>query len=268
MDTIHTLLNKLWLDYSQINTQAEAIFQLLSEKGETVVNDHIAFRTYNHPRVSIRKLARVFEGFGYVTKGEYEFPEKKLSAQHFEHVDSSLPRIFISELNTQSFSTFLQNSVNQLVEQVDDECIYRNDFVVSGRPWLPIPYSTYERLRAESEYAAWVAVFGFRANHFTVLVNSLKSFSSLNDLNSFLKDHHFRLNDSGGEIKGSSSVYLEQSSTLADPTRVEFADGNRSIPGCYYEFAKRYPLPNGKLFSGFVAKSADKIFESTHSKDP
>ncbi len=32
----------------------------------------------------------------------------------------------------------------------------------------------------------------------------------------------------------------------------------------FYEFAKRYPTANGKLYQGFVAASADKFFESTN----
>ncbi|MEJ2595547.1 MAG: DUF1338 domain-containing protein, partial [bacterium] len=36
-----------------------------------------------------------------------------------------------------------------------------------------------------------------------------------------------------------------------------------SIPSCYYEFARRYPDASGKLYGGFIAKSADKIFEIT-----
>jgi hypothetical protein len=44
---------------------------------------------------------------------------------------------------------------------------------------------------------------------------------------------------------------------------VDFTEGKKEIPGCYYEFARRYPDQSGKLYSGFIAKSADKIFEST-----
>jgi hypothetical protein len=44
---------------------------------------------------------------------------------------------------------------------------------------------------------------------------------------------------------------------------VSFSEGIFTIPGCYYEFARRYPDADGKLFSGFIAGSADKIFEST-----
>ena len=44
---------------------------------------------------------------------------------------------------------------------------------------------------------------------------------------------------------------------------VEFTDGTHVVPACYYEFARRYVQADGTRFEGFIAKSADKIFEST-----
>jgi hypothetical protein len=174
--------------------------------------------------------------------------------------------VFISELKVEEFSPRLQQIARGLIEQVPGDFPRRPDFPAIGRPWR-ISYGDYETLRAESEYAAWVAAFGFRANHFTVLVNALKSFPTLQSLNNFLKQSGYKLNTSGGEIKGSSQILLEQSSTLADQVEVDFSDGRRTIPCCYYEFAKRYPDPKtGKLFQGFVERSADKIFESTDKR--
>ena len=72
------------------------------------------------------------------------------------------------------------------------------------------------------------------------------------------------MNSSGGEIKGTPEELLQQSSIMANHINVEFKEGVYSIPGCYYEFAQRYPDETGKLYSGFIAKSADKIFESTN----
>jgi hypothetical protein len=43
-----------------------------------------------------------------------------------------------------------------------------------------------------------------------------------------------------------------------------FEEGSFEVPGCYYEFARRYAMPSGQLYQGFIAKSADKIFESTN----
>jgi len=71
------------------------------------------------------------------------------------------------------------------------------------------------------------------------------------------------MNTSGGEIKGTPEQLLRQSSTLADKVAISFKEGSYEIPACYYEFAQRYKDKSGKLYSGFIAKSADKIFEST-----
>lgn len=262
MAGIKTLFEKLWEDYKAINPQAEKIHKLLADRGETIINDHIAFRAYARPRADLDAIADVFIRYGYEPAGDYEFSEKKLRAKHFEHLDDQLPRVFISELKVDEFSEEFRAIVDQLVAQIPEELPKRWDFPVSGRPW-GVSYEQYERLRSESEYGAWLAAFGFRANHFTVSVNELSTFGSLGELNDFLKRSGFELNAAGGEIKGSPGDYLEQSSTLADEAEVEFSDGAKRIPACYYEFARRYEMPDGRLFSGFVAKSADKIFQST-----
>ena len=118
-------------------------------------------------------------------------------------------------------------------------------------------------LREASEYAAWVYSYGYRANHFTISINHLKQYDTIEKVNSFVKENGFQLNTSGGEIKGTPEQLLEQSSTLADRVKVNFSEGEFEIPSCYYEFARRYRDADGKLFSGFIAGSADKIFEST-----
>jgi len=138
----------------------------------------------------------------------------------------------------------------------------RPDLPWAGRPWH-VRRAEYESLLIESEYAAWVAAWGFHVNHFTVAVNTLGTFPDLQSLNAFLLDHGFKLNESGGTIKGSPDELLEQSSTLADVVSVDFSDATLKIPSCFYEFARRYRWPTGELFQGFVPRSADRIFEST-----
>ena len=266
MERLDKLLKRLWKDYAAINKQADGIHNLLLSRGEQVINDHIAFRTFNLPEVGIDVLAEKFLGLGYKTKGEYTFTEKKLVARHYEHMNSNNPKIFISELKVEEFSNYLQETVKDLITQIPKELSRKWDFCVSGTPWKPISWDIYCKLKKESEYAAWMAAFGFRANHFTVYFNSLKTFKDLGEFNTFIKRNGYELNSSGGEIKGSRKEFLEQSSTLAHPIEIQFADCRKTIPGCYYEFAKRYPLPGGKMFHGFVTKSADKIFESTYNK--
>jgi len=264
--TLDDLLKKLWDDYADINQQAGEIHALLEARGDRVINDHIAFRTYNIPNIGIDALAKSFLSLGYEPKGEYDFVAKKLNARHYEHADETKPKVFISELRLEEFSEDLQSIVKGLAGQVSEAEIDRPDFPVSGLLWDKISLETYEQLKNESEYVAWVAVFGFRANHFTVFVNHLKSVKSLEELNAFLKQSGVTLNSSGGEIKGTPKDLLEQSSTMGTPIDVELSDKKEKMPGCYYEFARRYPMPDGKLFNGFITQSADKIFESTDNK--
>lgn len=263
MIEIKELLNEMWVDYGRMNPGALKIHQAFLNEGETVLNDHIALRTLNLPHIGIQAMAKVFKKHGYQEGGDYIFSDKKLYAKHFEHSDESLPKIFISELELEKVSPKVRKIMETCAESVSSTMAEKPNLTMSGRPWS-MSYATYEELAKESEYASWVAAYGFRPNHFTVNVNVLKKYNDLPKLNRFVEGLGHRLNKSGGEIKGSPEVYLEQSSTMAESIPVKFDDGTYDIPGCYYEFAKRYPMKNGKLYQGFVAKSADKIFESTN----
>lgn len=260
--TLTALLDKMWKDYVEINPLAQKISDLFKAEGETILNDHIALRTFNHPRVNIDVMARPFVEAGYKYGGDYHFPEKKLYAKHFIHTDPKLPKIFISELKLEEFSPSLKQTVEALIAQIPKGKESEFDFVSGGRPWK-VTTKIYQDLMNESDYAAWVSAFGYRPNHFTVFINGLKKFSDIIFLNNYLKEKGYKLNSSGGEVKGSKEVCLEQSSTLANNIEVSFEDGKLTIPACYYEFAKRYPQKDGNLYQGFVAASADKIFEST-----
>ena len=265
---LETLLEKMWQDYGSLNPQAKKIHNLFLETEGTqeILNDHIALRTFQEPSVGIDVLATSFMRWGYVPKGEYFFKEKKLYARHYEcEKDPEKPKIFISELETKNFSKNLQEKVTTLLQQVPVKEWERWDLSCMGRPWS-LSYSAYLELLEESEYAAWVAAFGFRPNHFTVNVNALKKFQGLEEVNAFLKKQGYALNTAGGEIKGSPSEFLEQSSTLAEKSKVDFEDGTHTLPACYYEFARRYADKDGLLYQGFIAKSADKIFESTNTQ--
>lgn len=260
-----TLFQNLWQNYLEVTPSAQQIRAILGEtQGQAIVNDHIALRTFDLDKVNLDKLAEHFRVLGYEEGGEYDFEAKKLRAKHFEHPDPDAPKVFISELLVEEFSDDLQLIVKGLVKQVPEKAVTADDFLYSGTHWQ-VDFDTYQHLLAESEYAAWLAAWGFRANHFTVSVNALENFRSIEEVNRVLKEHGFTVNSSGGEIKGSPDDLLEQSSTMADRVEVPFADRTATIPSCFYEFALRYPKANGELYSGFVPASADKIFESTHA---
>jgi len=262
---IEMLIDQLWDAYRTINPQADQIHKLLTDRGETIVNDHIAFRTFQDPRIGIDQLAIPFLEAGYQAADEYHFEVKKLYARHFQHEDPALPKVFISELLLDQFPSDFRDLIQGMLDQLPKMETLSEPLCTAGPLWQ-VPYADYLALSKQSEYAAWMAAHGFCANHFTVFVNALTTVDSLEDLNGLLVKEGFALNEEGGAIKGSRDVFLEQSSTIASVIDVAFRDGVHSVPGCYYEFARRYPLPSGALFEGFVAKSADKIFESTDQK--
>lgn len=259
--TVEHFFAALWADYLNHAPSAGKIHQVLGG-GQPIVNDHIALRSFNTPELGLDAMEPVFVTLGYRRAGEYAFKAKKLKARHYEHADPQVPKIFISELLLEQFSATLQQLVARQLKQMDATA--EAALLYSGRHWS-LSHADYQCLLAESEYAAWLSAFGFRANHFTVSINQLAGYGSVAEVNHVLKREGFALNTSGGEIKGSPEVMLEQSSTLADRVAVPFDDGEFTIPACFYEFAYRYPQADGTLYQGFVEASADKIFESTHA---
>lgn len=261
--SIHqTFFDELWAQYQAITPQATAIHHLFESEGELVENDHVAFRTFSESPIDLPHLEPILLDLGYTPFDSYEFKEKKLFAKSYVHPDIST-KIFLSELMWRQLSDEAQKIISQLLHEVEPNKAYG---FTDGRVWNMPSYGDYRALAAESEYAAWMSVWGLRANHFTIYVNQLKGFTSLESVVELLNQHGYLLNEQGGVIKGSKDVGLMQSSTLADQVEVMFSDGHKErIPSCYYEFAERFEI-NGGLYQGFVTSSADKIFESTHSK--
>ena len=265
-NNVDTLFENLWSNYLEVTPSATEVHKLLgSTQQSDVINDHIALRTFNLEKVSLEKIAAHFLAVGYKECGEYHFEAKKLYAKHYEHSDPTKPKVFISELLVEKCSENLQNIIADLVAQIDDTAVSTDNFLYSGTHWQ-VSHETYKQLLEESEYAAWMSAWGYRANHFTVSINHLANFETIESGNQSLKDAGFELNTAGGEVKGSPEVLLEQSSTLADHSQVNFSDGDFTIPSCFYEFALRYKQADGELYTGFVAASADKIFESTNAR--
>lgn len=261
---VRAIVRHQWKEYVRISPQAGRIHSLLEARGEVIRNDHIAFRTFAGVELGVDVIARPFIERGYEYTGEYRFEEKRLFARSFSHSDPTLPRVFISELLVEEFSPRFRKIVASILASVD-RSIDPLELLERQQVWPQISLADYDSLLRESEYGAWLAAFGLRANHFTVSVNELRSFAGLSALNRFLEGRGFNFNGRDGKkIMGSPAQLLEQSSTLADVIRWEFADGTRAIPSCYYEFALRHRDPRtGRPYDGFVAASADRIFEST-----
>lgn len=262
---IEKIFERFWIPYSTQNPSAKKIYDLITAQGETIIHDHIALRTFNDPRMNMDVIAKVFTDNGYEQRGTYEFKAKKVSGRHYEHTtNAEAPKVFISELLLEQCSEYLQDTVNHYINGVNGRVYEDPDLVYNECIWGKIPFDTYNKLRDESEYAAWLLVYGFRANHFAIKVNELKNFRTLQEMNGFIKSNGYRMNTAAGEIYGSAEELLEQSATLAEIKPLAFTDGVHEIPACFYEFTLRYNDENGNQYSGFIAANADKIFESTN----
>lgn len=261
---VDQFFNHLWDDYTSMTPQAVRIRDTFLGLGEHVANDHVAFRTLALDPIRLDRLQPHLLRLGYTPYEPYRFEEKKLRAWGHLPPRPGLPRVFVSELLVDELSPQAGAILRRLASQIPAERVESPDIFWSGTLWSPISWDEYQLLAAESEYAAWFATIGIRTNHFTISVTDLKKHPQVEDVLRVVEGLGLAVNSSGGRVKGSPQVLLEQGSTLADQIEVPFADGvRRPVPTCYYEFAKRYPGPDGELFQGFVAASADKIFEST-----
>jgi len=256
----HTFFDELWQQYQGITPQATRIHHLFESEGERVENDHVAFRTFANSPIDLNSLEPILLDLGFSPFDEYSFSEKKLFAKSYVHSECQT-KVFLSELLWQQLSDDSQTIIARYIKQLDPNRAYG---FTDGRLWGMPTYEEYCRLASESEYAAWMSVWGLRANHFTIYVNQLNRYNELAKVVELLEKNGYSLNQQGGVIKGSEAVGLMQSSTLADRVEVLFSCGKKeSIPSCYYEFAQRFNV-NGEIYRGFVTSSADKIFESTH----
>ncbi|MGL4270517.1 MAG: DUF1338 domain-containing protein [Plesiomonas sp.] len=263
-DELNSLLRLWWQDYVALTPVVTRVNSLLGDHAD-LINDHLALRTFDLPTTGLPRLLPLLEALGYRVGGQYQFPERKLDAVHLEHLDPRQPKIFISQLHVAQLSAPAQQLIAALVAQLPATLLDSPEGLAAGRRWQ-LTLADYQLLLAESEYAAWLAAFGFRANHFTLSVNSLQEFHTLQQLNVVLTQHQIALNQQGGEIKGSPAQKLEQSATLAELVEIPFSDQSYVIPGCFYEFALRYPQEDGSLFQGFIEGSANAIFSSTDTR--
>jgi hypothetical protein len=263
---VAALLDALWCNYVAATPQAARIHRLLTERGELPRYDSVALRAFALPAslagpgaaICSDALARPFEALGWRPRDRYRTRDRQLRARYWQHDDPATPKLVIAEIVVEELSGDAQAAIAALICSVPAGFGERGDLPWAGRPW-PMTHAAYRALFAESEHAAHLAAFGFRAHHFTVDVGSLSTFPDLEALDAFLIEHGERLDDRGGAIKGSRAEWLERSATRPDLVAVEFADATVRVPTGSCEFARRYRLPSGELFHGFVPAVADRV---------
>ena len=242
------LLDKLWGHYINRVSSANTYVELVTQKGGSVVNDHIALRTIHahtgEQPAGILAIKHILICLDYKPVQKYKFPRKKLSAVHFEHSDEKFPKIFVSQLETELLPEWaqdiIQNTVkdtpyllsNQSIEllqtlkangelPLEAADYLMNDLVqYFRRPWK-IPFKEdVLKINDVSQYAAWVLLHGNSVNHFTAYINfqNVTEWPDLETTCEGLKKAGVPMKETMEGKKGSK---LQQSATLAVKEEVE-----------------------------------------------
>jgi hypothetical protein len=290
------LFDSLWSEYRRRVSYVQMYEQLLRSRGGNFVNDHIAFRTFatQSPNTGIHSLGRIFEALGYQAAGAYHFPDKHLSAIHFQHAHPEFPKLFVSELQTWKLNPATRSLIQTAVQQHRDplstdllSALWRIDSTTDCKPLLQtlvqwfseLPWPVPQRdevvaLNRESQYGAWVLVHGYNVNHFTSLINS-HGVDTLDDI----EKTSAALAQAGvpmkSEIEGAVGSALRQTATEAVTIDVPVMinDQLSTMPWtyAYFELAQRDwnvdPVTNKRYrFEGFLGAQATQLFEMTRIK--
>lgn len=288
-------LDELWDRYQQRVPYAAQFAKLVEQAGGKFVNDHIAFRTIaaQSPQTGINSLSRIFEALGYFPAACYQFPDKFLSAIHFQHPNAGFPKLFISELQSWQLSDAGYQAVQrtlmthhaavddrflrQLVRVCPDtlaDLLSRAVNHITALPWMPPAVEDIHLLHQESQYAAWVLAHGYNVNHFTALINTL-DVATMSDI-----DATVTMLRSGGipmkaEIEGRPGSKLRQTATEAVMTEVTVHRRGLevTIPWsyAYFELAERNDIVDSETgkahrFEGFLGPQATQLFDMTKVK--
>ncbi len=291
------LLDRLWSNYCDRVEYARRYRDLVLQKGGRVVNDHIAFRTFNtrtgQQPAGMEAIARLITPLGYEAAGAYEFKDKFLVAKHYQHEDPLMPKIFVSQLevtelpreharalneavadaqnlldtDTQAMLRFPDTMLSQYDEGLTDR-LYK---FITQRPWSPPPREVVTEINKVSQYAAWTLLHGNNVNHFTAYINEqqVPEWPDIVTTSAALKAAGVPMKDS---IEGEPGSKLRQTATQAvdEDCEVREEDGRTGKlrwSYAYYELAERgtVPGPDGKpvRFNGFLGAQATHLFEMT-----
>jgi len=263
-------------------------------EGGRVLLDHGALRTIRLPSgdtgeapAGYLAFARILEPLGYEVAGLYPLERLKMTGHVFRHRDlpADLSQFFVSELYVDRFSPAFQAVAEHVfgstrdpldaearaalaafaAEGVCDVDLARRvlpTLVAAFGRWHDTPsLLAYEALLAESAEAAWIATEGNAFNHATDRVADVEAVAEQQRrLGRPIKD----------AVERSASGRVRQTAFKADAVTREFRDGaelvTRSVPGSFYEFITREPLPPAEgegLDLRFDSANAQGIFKMT-----
>jgi hypothetical protein len=229
------ILDDLWGEYAAHVPYARTFEKLA---GASLRNDHVAFRSRK-----LEPIARAFEGLGWRRAGTYDFPDTHLNAIHL--TKPGAPRIFVSELRIDAFSP----RVRELLSRLPEDTPFDGSAAWFKKPDVLFTESELLELERESQYAAWIALFGREVIHFTASVPDVELWQK-------------RMSEAGipmkADIEGAPGAKFRQTATKAAPRKVKLSDKEREWPYAYLEIAQR-----AEGFDGFIPNQARQLFDMT-----
>lgn len=271
------LLDGLWERYRARMPAVRRYEALIAREGGVFLNDHLAFRCLasQKPLLGIPTVSRIFEALGYAAAACYEFPDKRLSSQHYQHPNAKFPKLFISQLKTWELSPASRKLVAkslrshrtplgdasladlQRIEMLTADqrrrLLTKTQAYFSRLPWELPQKNDVEALNRESQFGAWVLLNGYDVNHFTAAVDDIEQTVAM------MKRAGIVMKD---EIEGAPGSRLRQSSTHAAVVSMKARQGQKTVllpwTYAYFELAERK-----QGFQGFFGPQASGLFEMT-----
>jgi len=259
--------------------------------GEKVFLDHGAVRTVRGlPCGALpegqESVTRVLAALGYGHTFTYELTALRMTGRSWCHLDlpADVPQYFVSELHAERFSEpFRQAAARVLATSRDplDDGARADLAALAADGSLPLDRAAsllgflvacfarqhdlpavadYELLLAESAEMAWIATEGTVFNHATDRVPDVAALAEAErQAGRPIKD--------AVEVSGSGRIL--QTAHRAAIVERELRDGTgapvlRHVPGSFFEFITRLPLPDGSgVDLAFDAANAQQIFAMT-----
>ena len=243
-------------------------------RGGTLFLDHGAVRTVTGvPSGSLPAgqagLTRALSALGYEHRETYDLARLGMTGRSWCHPDlpQHIPQFFVSELHAERFSPGFQGAATRVLSTSRDPLagVRLDDDPVALLPALVGCFrrhheapslADYETLLAESAEMAWIATEGAVFNHATDRVPDVVALAEAERAAG-------RPIKEGVEVSKSGRII--QTAHRAAPVERVFAGGEvRTVPGSFYEFITRLPLPDGSgVDLAFDASNAQEIFTMT-----
>jgi hypothetical protein len=266
-----------------------------SLEGRKVMHDHGAVRTVLLEGMGAlpagqEAITRILRPLGYALNGVYPLERLRMTGRSYAQAEfpEEIAQFFLSELHPDRFSPHFQQAVQNVtgtsLDPLTPEAVsLLNDLdrthslpVEKAAQLLPLltrcftrqhqvpTLADYETLLAESPEMAWIATEGNAFNHAT---------SRVPDVDALAAEQKALGQPMKPAVETSQSGRVRQTAFLAARVKRWFrtASGEqveREVPGSFYEFITRLPLPSengGKpaLDLSFDSANAQAIFKMT-----